>query len=791
MKKILLLSLLFMTQFVGAQQEKYVSGQILDSINKQPMAYCAVGFYNQKKELIKGVATDEKGFFSTSLSNGFYSMMIDYLGYKKKTIPVRIYKNNQFLGKFHITPDDNQLKTVVLKGSTKKFEVDKYIYTVTSKMKVSAANTNDVLDKIKGVNYDRYNNLIKVDGDTNVKILVNGLEKDLEYIQNLNPDRIKKIEVIRDPGGRYGLQGFSALINVILKQNYVGTEINFNNQSIIDPDAYDKAYILPANNMTLTYNYTYNKVNVYTKYSQYVNNFSFPMHNYKSYSNGTEINRVPKDDKPNFFKKAINDRFVAGADYYINPLHTLSFETSFSNIFFNKNEDKGLFLLQEFQNNILTNESEVINDNDTDKTSNYQSVFYVGKLSDNDDLTMDMTLSSSKDESLNTYLTDGIEDRTTQSNSTNSKFVYNAQWTHQLSNKSNIQFGYGLSRLNRTGHTKLNFTQLNTHSNTDFDYKDLRNELYAYYATKFSKKLSLKLGLAGEMSLPEALGNKTRYFIYQPYLDLKYKLTKKVDLKLKYRSDSDYPSLEQVNPSEIYMDAQSVSIGNPNLKPSVKHKLSLRTNFMNGVMFIEPYYHFSSSYIGQIGRLRNDGLIEYTYDNVGKYLHYGVKASFAIPLGKTIFWQNNVNYYKSSITYNNHINALKDWSLNSNLMYVNRKNGITSGFIYQRGMNKYISTQGYHKWNNDFMAVMFQKPFMKKRLNLMLLYMLPVERGIDFIQGDFVSTPNYSSENTYDIHLLKNVVVFRLNYRFNKGKTIRKTKKDIPQEKEPKKNGIF
>ena len=791
MKKIFLLSILLFTQLIHSQQEKYVSGQVLDSVSKQPLSYCAVGFYNQKKELVKGVATNEKGFFEVSLANGSYNMVVDFIGFKKKSIPVRVYKNNQFLGKFKLSMDDNQLQTVTIKGKTKQFKLDKEVYTVTSKMKVAAANTNDVLDKIKGVNYDRYNNQIKVDGETNVKILVNGLAKDLEYIQNLNPDRIKKVEIIRDPGGRYGLEGYSSVINVILKNDYVGSEINISNQMIADPDAYQKAYLVAGNNLSLGYNYTYNKVNLYTKYGQYINHFSFPMYNYKSYSDGSEINRVPADDKPNFFKDALNDKASFGIDYYINPFHTLSFETSFRNLFFDKNTDKALFRLQELQNDALVQENAIIDDNKSNEKSNYQSVFYVGKLSDKDEVTADVTLSNSKDAANNRYIVDQVENRNIQSQSKVNRLVLNTEWTHQLTDKSSLELGYGMSHLKKDNQIETRFFQPDTSLTTNFDFKDVRHKLYGYYAVKLNKKVALKLGVAGEMSKPEALGEKATYFIYQPYLDVKYKLSKMVDLKLKYRSDSDYPSLNQVNPAETYLDAQTVSVGNPDLRPSVTHKLSIRTQIMQGLASVEPYYHFSDSYIGQVGSLRSDGLISYTYDNVGNYAHYGVKGNFVVPFSKKIFWQNSFNFYHSSIVYKDKKNAFNDWKWESNMMYVDKKNALTTGFIYQRGMNKYISTQGYHKWNNDFLAVMVQKPFMKKRLNLMLLYMLPVEKGLDFIQGDYVTTPTYQSQNKYDIHILKNVFVFRLNYRFTKGKTIRKTEKEVPEEQEKTKKGIF
>lgn len=68
-------------------------------------------------------------------------------------------------------------------------------------MREGATNTLEVLERMNGLSYDRYNRAIKVDGDSKVIMLVNGLQKNQEYIKNLSPNRIKEVEVM--PISRY------------------------------------------------------------------------------------------------------------------------------------------------------------------------------------------------------------------------------------------------------------------------------------------------------------------------------------------------------------------------------------------------------------------------------------------------------------------------------------------------------------------------------------------------------------------------------------------------------------
>ena len=168
---------------------------------------------------------------------------------------------NKYLGILRLKAGEAILGEVMIKGTTKKFTIDKDVQLVTAKMREGSTNTLEVLERMNGLSYDRYNRTIKVDGDTKVIMLVNGLEKNQEYIKNLSPDRIKEVEVMRNPGGRYALDGYSAVINIILKNDYRGTEITALENGLLDLDNKMDIFF-PINFSSLTFNYTYDKINV-------------------------------------------------------------------------------------------------------------------------------------------------------------------------------------------------------------------------------------------------------------------------------------------------------------------------------------------------------------------------------------------------------------------------------------------------------------------------------------------------------------------------------------------------
>ncbi len=769
-----------------AEKEGGVTGQVKDAKTKKAIEFCSIRVFNMKDSLISGAVTDEKGFFSTSLTRGKYKFLIEYIGYVSDTSEVTIKTGEEFLGTYKLE-QDNSIDEVVIEGRTEKNLIDKDVYLVTKTLKTGASNTKDVLSKVKGVTYDRYNNSIKVDGEDNIIILVNGLEKDQEYIKNLAPDRLKKIEVIRDPSGRYALEGYSAVINVILKQDYKGYEVFVEERAISDLDNKDKNYLLPIFGASLNLNYTYNKVNVYGNYDYDYMGLSLLNTTKKKYTSGLEINKDAENDLPNMKMKNQSDGFTIGADYYLNPKHTISFESSFNGLAFTDNLTQNKSQISYLQDGNLINKINIETNNLSSNKNSSHSLFYIGKLNKNNTINVDFTFSDYTSNYHNKYFENNILLRTEigQNNRTNTKFY--AEFNHTINSKSDVQLGYG-----NTTKKLVNSFNIEGVASDNFEFTDLRNKLYAYYSYRFNEKIGIKLGAAAETSQPKAKGLSTTYFIYQPYADIKYKAFKFLDIRFKYRSSSDYPGTSQANPFEYIIDAETVQKGNPNLAPSVKHRISTQFKILQGLATIEPYYNFSNNLISKTGVLRDDGIFEYNFHNTGNYVHTGIRGNITIPFGKSLFLQTNANFFKSKIEYENKINEFNDWTMNSQLIYVNQKYGTVAGALYQNNMYKNISAQGYNKWNNDFWGLFVQQDFFKKKLHVMAFYMLPISYGLDYDQGSYVKTDKYTELAVQDMHILKNVFMLELSFRINKGKTIHKTDKNIKEdEKKSSGGGIF
>ncbi len=787
MKHIITLLILFLNlNFAFSQNKLEVTGQIKDNLTKNALEFCNISVFNAKDSLITGGVTNNKGFFSISLNSGYYRFIFSFIGYNSDTSDFFTISQNKFIGVFKLEPNVNSLNEVSITENSRESQIDRDVQVVTEKMKSGTSNTKEVLDKLTGVDYDRYNNSIKVDNDSKVIILVDGIEKDQEYVKNLSPERLKKIEVIRDPGGRYALEGYSAVINIILKKDYQGTEIFLSDRSMFDPDAIKKEYIPVQNNISSTFNYVYNKVNIYGKYNNSYNNFNLITTGKKEYNNGLVIERNPiYNNDMNTKVKQLYNNYTIGADYYINPKHTISFESMLITQPLKHNVTDELYMISNSKNDSVFENFSSETKSTSNNINSYNSLFYEGKLNENNIINSNFTFSNYTNNYLNEYTEKLIYKRNEEGKDKKNSTKFYLEYLHTFNNKTSIQIGYG----NTWEQLKSNFNVDTIFSN--FKYTDIRHKFYSYYSLKFNEKLKIKIGGATETSSPNADGQKKYFLIIQPYADIKYNVSKMLDIKAKYRAGSNYPNISQTNPYTYLIDMESVRTGNPKLRPEVTNKISLQTTILQGLISIEPYYHFSNNYITEIGNLRPDSIFEYNYSNAGNYKNYGVETSFTIPFGKSLFLQSSFDFFNSSISYNNKTNNINDWSMSSQFIYQSQKSKTVAGFQYQNNMRKYISAQGYSKGDNDFWIIFIQQPFFKEKLSIMLLYFTPITWGVDFNQGSYIKTDTYIENKWNNIDILKNILMLEISYRFNKGKSVTKKEKEIERLNEKNSKGLF
>jgi len=215
---------------MSAKNAGDVSATVKDIQTKEPIAFASVELLNAKDSLLSGCITDSKGYFELAPPTNTSKIRIRFMGYKNKEMAFR----DRDLNVVFMEEEARQLNEVNIKGSARQNKIDRDVYTITKSMRDGTTSSQELLGKLSGVHYNVYDKSISVNGSTNVLILVDGIEKDQQFAKNLQPERIERVEIIKDPVGKYATDGYTAVINIVMKKDYTGIDASISNTAFFD-----------------------------------------------------------------------------------------------------------------------------------------------------------------------------------------------------------------------------------------------------------------------------------------------------------------------------------------------------------------------------------------------------------------------------------------------------------------------------------------------------------------------------------------------------------------------------
>lgn len=174
--------------------------------------------------VVFNVTNDDGAFRQQLPSSGDYVLRVEYLGMKTGITHFAITPANPVadLGNIALTPDDETLQEVVVTAKKKLIQSDgaTLTYNVEDDPESSVNSTIEMLRKVPMVTVDAEDN-IKVNGNSNFKILVNGKEDPMlsgdvkTILKSMPAATIKKIEVITEPGAKYDAEGTGGILNIV------------------------------------------------------------------------------------------------------------------------------------------------------------------------------------------------------------------------------------------------------------------------------------------------------------------------------------------------------------------------------------------------------------------------------------------------------------------------------------------------------------------------------------------------------------------------------------------------
>ncbi len=234
MKNVFALFTLFLWATLASGQSANpgkLTGSLTDSVTTKAVLFATVALRDGAK-LITGTTTDGAGAFVVpNLPLGHYALVVTYVGYRAKTVPVTLTMEHPVvdLGQVRLVAEGKTLAEVTVAGQKALVEDkgDRLVYNAEKDISNAGGTAADVLRKVPTLSVDLDGN-VQMRGNANIKVLINGkpsamMARNLaDALRQMPANIIKSIEVITSPGAKYDAEGSAGVINIITKKALQG-----------------------------------------------------------------------------------------------------------------------------------------------------------------------------------------------------------------------------------------------------------------------------------------------------------------------------------------------------------------------------------------------------------------------------------------------------------------------------------------------------------------------------------------------------------------------------------------
>ena len=750
------------------QQKHSIKGQLKDQQTMQAMAYATVALRRiSDSTLITGTASNPDGqFILASVSEGKYSLIISAIGYNRVTKNIDLTEDFD-AGTILLQDKSLALAEVVVVGERMKAktEPDKTTYFVNKKMYDVSNNGVDLLSYIPGVQVDIMKN-ISLEGSQNIIILVDGKERDRNYLSQLNARDIDKVEVINTPDSRFDA-GITGVIDIILKKD---KDAGMNGHIHLDvPTSRSTIYAFPD----YSFNYSFGKLNLYTSYNGEFSYFDQTCSSNRNFSDSRGATEITSDQI--LKQKDWSHRFHYGFDYFINDRNQINFYAFFNPYSNELNGNVGMKATGDEYGD--QNWSALKRDADINLSSFYSLHYKHIFNKPGREIDFDLSYFNFKAENKTTYITqDSLQSNypgtqvnivKPEQNTVSFKIDYTSPLTEKL------KFDAGIK-----GRSQL----LQDRNSDEFKYDESVFALYGTMTYSFSK-FTMSAGVRGEKSTSGLTDSfRKNVFALLPDATINLKLSPKQNIKLSYNRTVYRPNIYELNPYTSFNDPYSTESGNPGLKPEFRQNLSIDYSRTIGDNYIsmQLYYRERTDAINHYTFVNDTGIIETRVANLGDIHGYGIQMSGALKLTKAIA----INPYLQLTDIFTRGNSLakqydiNDWhrlAFESGLSaIVTFKYDIIASFQFQYN-SPLINFQDM-SFSDALYFISLEKTFNQK-FKIGITTAIPFSKSFTY-QGTEIKGTDFYSHSEGNLRLPAIPFWLKFSYQFNSGKAGHKTNRE-------------
>lgn len=644
---------------------------------------------------------------------------------------------------------EKELKDVVVVADMVSRNASKETIFITDSLRKGTVSAIQLLAKLPGITTDWGTDEVNVGKDKNVPIVINGKEVKREYAISLNPKRIKKVEIMRYPAGKYS--DYPVVLNIELADDYKGWDVSAftrNLYSFRNKHSNREA-------IGTSFTYTLPKVNLYGSLSfNHRQNYDVSGYEYSSMSDLVIKSEAADYKKPNISTRNNMGSFSLGADYRLSNNQILSAQAWIERKGTKQNDSFSVFNNDKFYE---------LNSLDDFKTDDYTiGLFYKGKFANHLNLSSELIY--------NRY--DIHEDRiySEKDNIVLSPYKGNKNyWRYYLS--ANYYLGNKVSLW-------ADYTQIwKDYSNSDlnenivlYNSKETRSKLMGAISYQPFRNFNALLGshLLTVKDENQQTAVSEKHTSWMPLFKGYWKPVKWMYLQYNYFCDVEYPNLDQLSMVRWQVNDVLWHRGNSELKPRIMHYSEITVNFVN-IVKIDYMYKQSKDEIIDYYQQEEDKTYQTQANCNYRHNYLGMEGDYNLGKGVELSFVANYQWYHRYMKDDTkHFG--RTWYLDTQFLWNVPKTKLSFMASYFLRHDKLPLLQGKQYDEEEKLFVGTSYSLLKGKLPISLEVSIPTSM-ISKKTYTKVSLPNFAYQTYGDNRVNAFVALISVKYSLGKGKT--------------------
>lgn len=547
--------------------------------DRRPVEYANIVLMTNDSTVVTGTTTDLKGRFTIdNIRTGTYNLRISSLGYKTQDIWLNDIRQTYELKDIVLDEASFAIDGVTVTAAAQQSKADrKTIYPSTLQVKASA-NGMDMLQRmmLPRIQVDQVNNTVRIPGNGEVQIRINGVQVTAREIRALRPDEIVRIEYHDNPSLRYG--NAEIVIDYIVRRPETGGD--FGTDIMQSPHVrwgnYQAYMKINHKKSELSANYWGGPRNFHGIYRDNIEDFNL--------GNGIEMHRyergIPSQNK--FMQQWLNVAYNLQDD----KRYQLNIALNYSG----DNMPVECYRGQMFNRNDETDYVDMLDMNKSTEHTPSLDIYYQHYLKKEQVLVFNVVGTYHDESSERTYQESRAGSILTDVHNKvhGRKYSIIGEGTYEKKLDNGNMIGAGLR------HTQ-SFADNDYINGHNYNTQMRQSDTYIFGEFRgHARQLDYIIGIGGTRSAYRQKGSEGQYqyYTFNPRLTLKYTFNERSYIRLRSAINNETPSLGNLSAIDQEIDSLQIQRGNPALKAYLHYENTIDAEWSKGLF----YTYFSMTY---------------------------------------------------------------------------------------------------------------------------------------------------------------------------------------------------